>query len=284
MTTDELSLYTAFTDTPTGGNPAGVWLGDEFPDEPTMLRIAADVGFSETVFAVSTGEGSEGSFDVRYFSPEAEVPFCGHATIALGARLARDVGPRRYLLKTGVGEVPLDTYYDDGLAEARLTSVEPSSDSANSELVSAALDLLDWSADELDPNLDPAVTYGGARHLLLAAGTRERLSRVDYAFDEMRLLMESNDLTTVNLVWRASKQLFHSRNLFPVGGVVEDPATGAAAAALGGHLRQLDPALAPIEIVIHQGDDLGRPSRIQVRIPTSGGIEVSGRAVPIAAP
>jgi PhzF family phenazine biosynthesis protein len=69
-----------------------------------------------------------------------------------------------------------------------------------------------------------------------------------------------------------------------VGGVYEDPATGAAAAALGGYLREL--WIVPDDAVLHlrQGDDLGRPSRITVRlVPGEAGVRVSGAAVPIPA-
>jgi PhzF family phenazine biosynthesis protein len=67
-----------------------------------------------------------------------------------------------------------------------------------------------------------------------------------------------------------------------VGGVVEDPATGAAAAALGAYLRELGMVEPPATITIHQGDDIGRPSLLDVGIdPGSVGIRVSGRAVPI---
>src|SRR3990167_6044688 len=78
----------AFSDGASGGNPAGVVIADAFPDDQQMQRIAADVGFSETAFAVATGA----DWRVRYFSPESEVPFCGHATIALGAALALNYG------------------------------------------------------------------------------------------------------------------------------------------------------------------------------------------------
>jgi len=104
---------------------------------------------------------------------------------------------------------------------------------------------------------------------------------VSYGFDDMKTLMLDNDLTTVNVVWRESERLFHSRNLFPVGGIVEDPATGAAAAALGGHLRETGAVVPPVSLTVHQGDDMGRPSVIRVAIPTSGGIDVSGTAVRI---
>jgi PhzF family phenazine biosynthesis protein len=66
-----------------------------------------------------------------------------------------------------------------------------------------------------------------------------------------------------------------------VGGVVEDPATGAAAAALGGYLRGANLVSVPATILIKQGDDIGRPSRLIVQIPVSGGIVVKGTAVSI---
>ncbi|WP_440975398.1 PhzF family phenazine biosynthesis protein [Pseudoxanthomonas winnipegensis] len=70
----------------------------------------------------------------------------------------------------------------------------------------------------------------------------------------------------------------------PAGGVVEDPATGAAAAAFGAYLRALGAVQAPTDLHIVQGEDMGRPSQLRVHIPAAGPIRVSGRAVPIPAP
>jgi PhzF family phenazine biosynthesis protein len=75
--------------------------------------------------------------------------------------------------------------------------------------------------------------------------------------------------------------LFHSRNPFPVGGVVEDPATGASAAALGGYLRDAGIIEAPFSFTIRQGEAMGRPSRLSVEVAESGGIVVSGTAIVI---
>src|SRR5580765_7402767 len=77
----------AFTTDPHGGNPAGVWIGPALPTDADMLRIAAEVGYSETAFLAPDGSGLAGRYRVRYFSPLAEVPFCGHATIATGVAL-----------------------------------------------------------------------------------------------------------------------------------------------------------------------------------------------------
>jgi PhzF family phenazine biosynthesis protein len=107
------------------------------------------------------------------------------------------------------------------------------------------------------------------------------LSRLDYDFERLKTLMLEQGLTTAQLVWRESDYVFHSRNPFPVGGVVEDPATGAAAAALGGYLRDSGLVTPPATILIRQGEAMGRPSRLTVDIPKTGGIVVTGTAVPI---
>jgi len=91
--------------------------------------------------------------------------------------------------------------------------------------------------------------------------------------------MLADNLTTVQLVWRDAPTLFHSRNPFPVGGVVEDPATGAAAAALGGYLRTAGLVAPPASMTIRQGETMGRPSLLTVDIPAAGGIVVRGTAV-----
>jgi len=93
--------------------------------------------------------------------------------------------------------------------------------------------------------------------------------------------MLREELTTLQLVWCESANVFHSRNPFPVGGVVEDPATGAAAAALGGYLREAELVAMPATIFIRQGEAMGRPSRLTVEIPATGGIVVTGTAIPI---
>ena len=92
--------------------------------------------------------------------------------------------------------------------------------------------------------------------------------------------MLDHDLTTVALVWREDTRVFHARNPFPVGGVVEDPATGAAAAAFGHYLRDTGNVTAPATVTVHQGVDMGRPSLLTITIDSERPeIRVSGRAV-----
>jgi len=276
MESGTLLLLAAFTETPEGGNPAGVWVGETLPDAETMQRIAAEVGYSETAF-VAPARGPERV--VRYFSPEAEVSFCGHATIATGVVLGQAEGEGTYRLSTPAGEVPVAVRNLDGHWEASLTSVEPRLEPAGAELVREVLGILGWGIDELDLRIPPVRAYAGAWHLVLAAGSADRLARLDYDFEQLKAVMLGEKLTTLQLIWRESLTEFHARNPFPVGGVVEDPATGAAAAALGGYLRAARLIDVPATISIRQGEAMGRPSRLLVAIPVAGGIVVSGTAV-----
>jgi PhzF family phenazine biosynthesis protein len=277
----EILRLAAFTDVPDGGNPAGVVLDAHTLDAAQMQAIATDVGYSETAF-LTAQDGR--AYDVRYFSPEAEVPFCGHATIATAVALAERDGPGDVLLRTQAGPVTVHTG-DDGAVTATLTSVEPTvSDDIPDDEVDLALTALDWARTDLDPALPPRIAYAGARHLVLAAATRERLADLSYNFDALKAYMSARDLTTIDLVWREDATTFHARNPFPVGGVVEDPATGAAAAAFGAYLRALGAVRPPIRLTVHQGDDMGRPSLLLVDIdPGAGGVRVTGRAVAIEA-
>lgn len=276
----DLLRLTAFTKDPKGGNPAGVWIGDAHPPDEEMQRIAVKVGFSETAFLAPN---STRGWTVRYFSQEAEVPFCGHATIASGVALGDRFGEGNYVFGTNSGSVHVRVSRDhvDGQLAATMVSVAPQNRPASPTFVAAVLDTLGWAVRDLDDSIPPALAYAGAWHLILAVETRERLADLDYDFGALRKLMEDNDLTTVQLIWRQDAGTFHARNPFPVGGVVEDPATGASAAALGGYLRDRGLVRAPTRIDIHQGDDMGRPSRLRVDIPVAGGIEVTGTAVPL---
>ncbi|WP_344969843.1 PhzF family phenazine biosynthesis isomerase [Streptosporangium fragile] len=275
----EILRYTAFTHDPQGGNPAGIVLDAGTLSDDEMLAIAAEVGYSETAFVTARDDGRR-AFRVRYFAPSAEVAFCGHATIATSVALAERLGIGPLVFDTNAGEIAVDTEVVDGLLRATLTSVPTRSRPVGEEALDEALAALGWSRDDLAPGFPPHVAFAGVDHLMLAAATRERLADLAYDFERLRALMEREGWTTVNLFWRESDERFHSRNPFPVGGIVEDPATGAAAAAFGGYLRTIGTGSA--EFTVIQGVDMGRPSTLRVSIASSDGrSRVSGGAVVI---
>jgi PhzF family phenazine biosynthesis protein len=114
---------------------------------------------------------------------------------------------------------------------------------------------------------------------VLVTKTRKRLADLDYDFHALAKLMRDHGLVTVQLVWPESKKRYHSRNPFAGSGVVEDPATGASAAALGGYLRELGMIGRTASFTITQGVDMGRPSEINVSvIEGEPGVRVSGSA------
>jgi PhzF family phenazine biosynthesis protein len=263
----------AFSDGAGGGNPAGVVVGETLPPDHEMQRIAGVVGYSETVFAAREGDG----WRVRYFSPEDEVAFCGHATIALGSVLAERAGDGVFPLVLNSGRITVEARHEGGVARATLTSPPTRSAAADPALVDAALDLFGLAPGDLDPALPAALAHAGNDHLILALRDRATLARMTYDLAEGARLMRRHGLTTVDLVWVEAPRKFHSRNAFAVGGVLEDPATGAAAAALGGYLRDIGwPHGGAIDIV--QGEDMGARSFLRAEIgATPGeGVRVSG--------
>lgn len=273
-----LDRLAAFADAPGGGNLAGVWVGDTLPDAARMQRIAADVGYSETAF-IAPASGLART--VRYYSPEAEVTFCGHATIASGVVLGRNSGAGEYVLDSAAGPIPLTVREDDGAWQVTLESVEPRWKAVTDAVLDEFLSTFGWTREVLDPGIRPCVASAGAWHMVLPLRDRATLAALSYDFDALKALMLRDNLTTMQVIYRESDTLIHSRNPFPVGGVVEDAATGASAAALGGYLRAAGHIDVPARVTILQGYDMGRPSRLLVDIPESGGIRVTGSAVDV---
>lgn len=288
----ELVRIAAFSDGLQGGNPAGVWIGASLPGAHEMQHIAAEVGFSETAFAAPMSTPlSQGAqvveptaelreWRVRYFSPEAEVPFCGHATIALGVALARRFGEGEYGLHLNQAVIKVSGWLDgEGHWQAALQSPPTHSKPAPAELVAAALDLFGYTPADLDPRIPPALIHGGADHLVLALNSRAALAAMEYELEQGRTLMRREGLVTILLAHAAREQLFHTRNPFAYGGVYEDPATGAATAAFAGYLRDIHWPHGGI-IDLFQGEDMGMASHLHAEIPAEPGssIRVFGRA------
>lgn len=277
---DEILHYSAFTSDPSGGNPAGVVLDAQNLSDEDRQDLASQVGYSETAF-VDSGP-TAGVYRVRFFSPLAEVAFCGHATIATAVALARRFGVGDVVFETLAGPIPVTTQTVDGVVRATLTSTETRSRPVSVWQIQYVLDALGWSAEDLSTEFPPHEAFGGETHLVLVTGSRRRLADVEYDFEALKTIMQDYRWTTVQLVWFENEHLAHSRNLFPVGGVVEDPATGAAAAALGGYLRILGRVQGRLELTILQGQDMGRPSRLNVVAHAdSKRVTVAGSAVPI---
>jgi PhzF family phenazine biosynthesis protein len=267
----EVQRLASFSHDGMGGNPAGVVISDELPSAQSMQEIAARVGYSETAFAMPYRDG----FKVRYYAPTMEVPFCGHATIALGAALGAQFGVGTYPLYLSHSNITVDALQEGSSWGARLTSPRTSQTKMSDTNLNDILSLFGWTHDDLD-TIEPTFAHAGADHALIFLKDSALLSAMSYNFDKGLALMRRLGLITINCLYRSADDVFSSRNAFASGGVVEDPATGAAAAALGGYLRDCD--LYEAEFTVIQGVDMGCPSRLSVDpLSTKGaGILVSG--------
>ena len=265
----------AFSQGNQGGNPAGVLISEKLPSAEEMQKIAKDVGFSETAFAMPEA----GNWRVRYFAPETEIPFCGHATIALGAALAMREGDGRFSLKLNHAEISVEGRKEGELFAASLQSPGTRNRAATEVEIEQALALFNYEKDDLAPGIPPALIHAGADHIVLPLRSREKLASMHYDLSRGRVLMNRQGWTTILLINSETPTRFHSRNPFASGGVYEDPATGASTAAFAAYLRDLGwPHGSSIEVI--QGEDMGSPSHLRADIGNErgGSIRLSGTA------
>ena len=295
---------TAFSSDPDGGNPAGVVLDAEGLSEERMQRIAAEVGYAETAFITEPPSAAEpGRMGVQYFSPTAEVPFCGHATIAMAVAIADGLGGARnpapadgaFLFSTAVGDVRITTRPDGPDADgpdadgpdadaasgtvASFTSVEPVVTGIAPGVLARLLGLLGLTEGDLDATHAPRLSFAGNTHPVIVIADPARFD--GFTFDPLaaRILMDEQGWAgTITVAHATGPAEYEARNIFPVGTLVEDPATGSAAAALGAYLRSLGLVRPPQRVLVHQGRHVGRPGLLTVDIPATGGIVVSGTA------
>lgn len=271
--------YSAFAATPEGGNPAGVVLDASGLSDERMQEIAAEVGYSETAFLVgSTDRGGVPALGIRYWSPAAEVPFCGHATVAAAVALAERDGAGEVVFETSAGDVTLRSRADEsGEIEVSFTSVEPAVRELDSDARDRLLTLLGLESADLDDRFPVREAFAGNWHPIVAVHDRELFDQFRFSpADVAALMRERGWFGTVTVLHAAGPSDFDARNLFPVGRITEDPATGSAAACVGAYLREIGHDADVVRI--HQGAHVRRPSLLTVTIPSTGGIEVSGGA------
>ena len=216
-----------------GGNPAGVVFCEIMPAAEEMLEVAKQVGYSETAFLAKHADG----WRVRYFAPEREVAFCGHATIALGVVLAERFGEGKYKLYLNDSEISVRAEKSaNDIFTATLQSPETWSKDASSEYVDKVLAAFSLSRDNLDPQFPIRFAFAGVKHLVLTVKDRKTLVDMSYQFDVVKSLMADEDLVTISILWQESDELFHSRNAFASGGVYEDPCNWRSCCGFGGLL------------------------------------------------
>lgn len=231
----ECDVLRVFTRDGSGGNHLGVIRDLTGLTGPQLQSIAFDLGFSETVFLDWTDDGIPSA---RIFTPASELPFAGHPLVGAAWALTRDDRDLPDRIRCGVGDVATGSDGD-------MTWIEPRFDQ---EVTSATVDLSDWVEAVHQSTVLMPLPY-----LVVEA---ESVGRV------AGLSAPPWDHSVYVWAWDRRDELVRARFFAGEHGVTEDPATGSAAVALAASLRARGTGSA--ELVIHQGEEMGHPSRIHL--------------------
>jgi PhzF family phenazine biosynthesis protein len=242
-----------------GGNPAGVLILDEILSEKQMLEIAKEVNYSETAFLLK----QDNSFRIRYFSPETEISFCGHATIASGFILGQKFGLGIYDLVLNDDKIQIEVTKNNNKIFTSINSVKTYTYDIEEDYINNIIDSFSFSKNDLNEKYPIKVSFSGINNLILFVKNKKTFQEMKYDFEKVKELMINKNIVTINILWEENENLFHSRNAFAYGGVYEDPATGSAAISLGEYLRSMGIKKSG-EIEILQGFDMKQPSQLFV--------------------
>ncbi|NIP56957.1 MAG: PhzF family phenazine biosynthesis protein [Gemmatimonadetes bacterium] len=287
-----------FTDRAFGGNPLGVFPEAAHLPADLMQRIAREMNLSETVF-LGPPETGEGTARVRIFTPGVEVPFAGHPTVGTAIFLAGEMGQDAggsdevsLVLEENVGPVPVDVRFEDGrpvfarFTTAVLPEHRPSPHSCADLAAMVGIDEADVCPDGLEPEM---VSCGLPFHIVPVA-TVDAVRRAVLDLPRWRSMLADSWAHHVYLVCLDAEGEgvdVRVRMFAPGSGVPEDPATGSAAAALGGYLSELDGREeGSLAWTVEQGLEIGRPSIIEVEADRQEGattaVRVGGSAVAVS--
>jgi len=233
-------IVDVFTERPLAGNALCVVL-DPVP-APVMAALAREVNLSETTFPVVIADGA---YEVRIFTPAEELPFAGHPTIGT----AWVLGPGRWAQRSAGATVMVEATAGGAVMEAP----EPTFEDVDPGPAVTALGL---------PGAEAAVVAeaGGIRHLLVP--TEAALGALRPDLNAVTEVLRRHRTTSVAPVRRLDDRTLHARVFCPGTGIPEDPGTGSAAGPFARLARQrwsMEP-----DLTICQGDEIGRPCRIQV--------------------
>ncbi len=281
----QIYLVDAFTETRFEGNPAGVVLDADNLSQLEMQKLARELNASETAFVKT---GTNGNFDVQFYTPTTEIDFCGHATVGLFYTLVKTGklnlknGMGQFTEHTKAGAFPIHVQMKDGRILITMTQQEHKMTNlpVDAEQIINALGL---KMSDLDTNFPPLLAKTAVKHLMLGLKPGA-LKRIDTNRHQLGKLLHHCDVATAHIFSQESDRDFSVRNFAPHIGVPEDPATGSAAGAFGAYLHRVNKCQNGVnEITISQGIEMGRPSRLIVKVYVEDGIfekvEISGTAV-----
>jgi len=287
-----------FTEQAFGGNPLAVFPAAGGLDDATMQAIARELNLSETVFVLPPADRAH-TRRLRIFTPGTELPFAGHPTLGTAHVLVAlgEVRPEagriaRLVLEEGVGPVPVTVHCENGrpvhaeLTAARAPETGPAAPDAAAVAAMLALEVGDLAGG----GAGIEAVSSGVPFLIVPVRDREALGRARLRRDLWEQTLRAHWAPQVYLITRDVQRPdadLRARMFAPAMGIDEDPATGAAASALGGYLAaRAGGDEAELSWTVEQGVEMGRPSLLQVTARRQGGavteVRVGGSSVMVA--
>jgi len=281
-------IVDAFTDTIFGGNPAGVVIlpeGADFPSDEICVKTAAELRYSETAFIKQLGDHE---FNIRYFTPAAEVDLCGHATI----------GSFCALIHAGVIEKDctcinhtlagdLNIVINDGFVMMDMATPVEIATIDEPEKIKELYDIMGAEYDPEKITLLPKMISTGLPDIMMPLPSREALNAMEPDMKALSDLSARYEVVGVHAFTLDAEEgaTAHTRNFAPLYDIDEEAATGTSNGALTYYfyLNNIIDGKANCKII--QGEKMDRPSVILTDIEADDEkclIKVGGSAVILA--
>jgi trans-2,3-dihydro-3-hydroxyanthranilate isomerase len=280
--THRISWLDVFAERPLAGNGLAVVDDADGVSDETMLAVARETRLSETTFVQSTGtEGAD--YRNRIFTVEMEIPFAGHPSLGTAVAVARWRGLEvaSFVQETGAGLQPIEVRSEDGPWRAEM--VQNAAEFGTEVDGAAAMGAVGLDAAEAHSDLPPQVVSTGLPTAIVPLSDAGALARAAPDFDEIDRTLSgaeprAGETPTFYLVWFDAEAEQARARMFSravPGG--EDPATGSAAGPLGAYLFE---RTGRERLVIRQGEEMGRPSVLEVEM-ADGRPRVAGSVIPV---
>lgn len=250
------------------GNPLCVFEDARGLSDAQMQALARQMNLSETTFVLP---GEAGDARVRIFTPGFEMPFAGHPTLGTASVVAGERA--RVVLEMKVGPVAVTRAGDAWTLRAAKSPVTRPVEASRDDLAR----MLGLPAGSVSD--EPLWVDTGVEQLVIPIASAELVRRAQPVPELLaRWGFSASRDEAMAYLWASDTSPWTVRFFFTSNGaILEDPATGSACANLGGwHLAH---QRAPLEATLHQGDAVGRPSRLHLKVDGDGGIYVSGAVI-----
>jgi trans-2,3-dihydro-3-hydroxyanthranilate isomerase len=275
--THRIAWLDVFAEEALAGNGLAVVDEADGVSEETMLATAKEMGLSETTF-VQTASDQGADYRNRIWTPNEELPFAGHPSLGTAVAVARWRGldEASFVQQTGAGVQPVEVQKSNGSWRAAMVQNEPEFGAElDHESVMTAVGL---RAEDGHPELAPQIVSTGMPSLIAPVAAHEALARALPDYSTIYELVEPYGSIVIYLAWcEPERGEAQARSFTRTVEMGEDPATGSAAGPLGAYLQQ---RAGCERLVIRQGEEMGRPSLLEVDM-VEGRPRVGGGVSPL---